>query len=749
VATELYESDPDIIDAEVVEESRTQQYRAAITEKAAPHVANARAAFKEQRGHAGARAKDWLATGDVDETELMTLASQKKQEQHNRKIAEQQSNVARLHARFAEAKATAEALAATTGNSARSSAFPALAGELAAAESRLQTLQGKVVLPPTDREASNVRRGKQAGRAAILAAGGLGSLPVFGAAVEQTANGQPLLLAALGTAAGYGWYLVSRPFVAGQPEHAAPSMPLNLAAPVNMTKPEPQPGMREFNAPPPPALTVDELDQALRNIDTVRPNEQIQILAVPQRDGDGNTTVVFDLPPRTTVAELKKKLPKLAGALGRDVSMVDIEKAGSEVRTSLWMTDRDAFADVRPSPLLKAPGQIDAWKDGVPVAWNKRGTAVRLAIKDQSFVIAGRSRSGKGVGASNLAVGTCFDPRINLRIVAGKNNGEWDPYAKTGNASTYFKPSPERLLALLKAELADKDRREADLGALGKSKLVPTVIEQVGGLELLVIDELATYTRPGKRLREEILEALIELSAVGLSSGIYLALITQYPDADVIPQALAMNCGARWAMAVENAIQSNAILGGGQASAGRDASKFDPPRPGFGWLVNTSAGVTDLARSFDLDEDERGEITMLLEKASKIREKAGRLAGQWDDPIEKHLLNATGLSSIAGGPKRDGVPGRAVHQLTPEQRMQTEALRGALAAMDHLDRDEAQLDEMAKVIGGSMTGERLGELLRAGGAGGTVKVTIPGRSGRVNGYQRADIEDALKFHSGA
>jgi S-DNA-T family DNA segregation ATPase FtsK/SpoIIIE len=200
-------------------------------------------------------------------------------------------------------------------------------------------------------------------------------------------------------------------------------------------------------------------------------------------------------------------------------------------------------------------------------------------------------------------------------------------------------------------------------------------------------------------------------------------------------------------MRVENGQQSNAILGGGQASAGRDASKFDPPRPGFGWLVNPFAGVTDLARSFDLDEDERGEITMLLEKAAKIREKAGRLAGQWDDPIERHLLNATGLSSAAGGPKRDGVPGRNTLNHSPEQRQQMDALRGCLIAMNDLGRDVAQVKEMAELIGGGMTEVRLGKLLRDGGAGGTVKVDIEG-VGRVNGYQRADIADALKLLEG-
>jgi hypothetical protein len=76
-----------------------------------------------------------------------------------------------------------------------------------------------------------------------------------------------------------------------------------------------------------------------------------------------------------------------------------------------------------------------------------------------------------------------------------------------------------------------------------------------------------------------------------------------------------------------------------------------------------------------------------------------------------------------------------------------DALRGCLKAMDHLQRDVAQLEEMSELIGGGMAKERLGELLRAGGAGGVVKVVFEGR-GRVNGYERADIADALKLLEG-
>lgn len=507
----------------------------------------------------------------------------------------------------------------------------------------------------------------------------------------------------------------------------------------------PGPVVPILGGPTGPADDEPELRLALAQLGF--PN--VTIIDNPPTNPDGTRTITFDLGGTGTVTDLRKKTEGLAAALGRDLTMVDIDKVpGNAGRASLWTASADPFETPRPSPLLAQRGAIDSWRYGVPVAYGKRGNTINLPLLNQNFVIAGKTRSGKGVGASNLAVGTAMDPWVNLRIVAGKENGEWDAYAKAGVAATYFKPNPERLLALLQALLADKKRRERELGKLGKSKLIHDLRPQIGGVELLIIDELATYTRPGKPLRDEILEALIEYSAVAAAAGELCALITQYPEVDVVPQALSMNCGGKWAMLVENATQSNAILGAGQAGAGRDASKFDPPRPGLGWLVNPFAGITDLARSFDLDEDERGEISLLMQRAAEQRSMLGRLSGQWDDPIEKHLLNATGLSSAAGGPKNDGVPGRSVTQLTGEQRLQLDALRGALAAMDQLGRDVATLDEMTEIIGGGMTRDRLSELLRAGGAGGADKVKIDDKWTR-GGYQRADIADAERFLSGS
>lgn len=178
----------------------------------------AKAAFKEQRGHAAARTKDWLAGGDLDHVDVIQLATDNKQRKYDQKLMQQQRIVAEAHARFHAAKTRAE-LSENGGNA---GSLASLAGRVAAEEAKLASAQAQPVLPPTDREIAAARTGKKAGRAAMLAGGGLGSLPVLGTAVEQAATGQPMLLLAIGAGATWGWYIMSRPFVRGEQGVEAP-----------------------------------------------------------------------------------------------------------------------------------------------------------------------------------------------------------------------------------------------------------------------------------------------------------------------------------------------------------------------------------------------------------------------------------------------------------------------------------------------------------------------------------------------
>jgi hypothetical protein len=95
---------------------------------------------------------------------------------------------------------------------------------------------------------------------------------------------------------------------------------------------------------------------------------------VAHQPGPDDTSVtIVDLPANFTVTSLKGKLEELAGALGRDTTMVDIRKAAHANQAAIWLSSADPFEVPRPSPLLTGNAAVDAWRYGIAVAWNKRG----------------------------------------------------------------------------------------------------------------------------------------------------------------------------------------------------------------------------------------------------------------------------------------------------------------------------------------------------------------------------------------
>jgi S-DNA-T family DNA segregation ATPase FtsK/SpoIIIE len=213
------------------------------------------------------------------------------------------------------------------------------------------------------------------------------------------------------------------------------------------------------------------------------------------------------------------------------------------------------------------------------------------------------------------------------------------------------------LQQFLEVMVGEMHRRTEILVELGLSKLSEDLIEQVGGIELIVVDELATYTAPegpSKQYAEQITEYLAQIAAVGASVGIVLALATQYPEVAIVPSRLRGNCAGRMAMRVENADASNTILGKGAAGAGYDSSKIPNAKStrGRGWLTTPDTGMIAV-RSLFIDET-TGEIKNLIAIGTELRRAAGTLPRHCEDPVEAALLIATGASSVAGGRNGNG-----------------------------------------------------------------------------------------------
>ncbi|MFJ4091217.1 FtsK/SpoIIIE domain-containing protein [Kitasatospora sp. NPDC089913] len=360
---------------------------------------------------------------------------------------------------------------------------------------------------------------------------------------------------------------------------------------------------------------------------------------------------VVDLPD-VTVKKAREKVDEIAAAMGIDRTNLDIRQVGSNGRRmAVWACGQDPFLATRRNPLVAGRAKsANTWRDGFPLAFDKRGAFLRPTLSDYSFLFAGATRSGKGMGLANLLAAAMLDPRVRIRVFDGKGAGEYVPHARV--LATFVRRNPRRLVKFLRLMAEEMNRRTEILAEAGLSKASEQLIDKLGGIELVVIDELATYTAkngPSRQYAEEITELLAQIAAVGAAVGIVLALATQYPEAEIVTPRLRGNLAARMAMRVESPGASNVILGDGMVGQGYDASKIpiEKTSRGRAWLTTPDTGVIEV-RSLFIDEA-AGEILPLIEQGVKLRAAAGRLPGHDEDPVEAAMTALTGVSAAAGG----------------------------------------------------------------------------------------------------
>jgi S-DNA-T family DNA segregation ATPase FtsK/SpoIIIE len=375
---------------------------------------------------------------------------------------------------------------------------------------------------------------------------------------------------------------------------------------------------------------------------------EIRGVGIPHTEGPGIAYAVHTpsgIPASVAVA----KKQQIAAALGVHSDWIDLSVGNVETLLLIWVASEDPFASAHLSPLIGHKGALDLWNDGAPIAFGKRGNTVLLRVRDTMILVGGATRRGKGVFIANLNLGAAKDVRVNLRLFDGKASGEHNASARI--LSTFVKKNPERLALFLRAVLEDMDRRADYLDERNKSKLTEDLIEGIGGIELIVIDELATYTaKATSPFRDEIVEDLCQIAAVGASLGVLLVGATQVPEVDVVPARLRQNLISRAAMNTESPQASNTILGDGMAGQGYDASMIPLDQPGRFFFKSPDLGAVSL-RSFFIDDDDKPSI---ISNAYELRKTAKRLPGQWRDPIETRLTAWTGVTSAAGGPKGNG-----------------------------------------------------------------------------------------------
>lgn len=395
---------------------------------------------------------------------------------------------------------------------------------------------------------------------------------------------------------------------------------------------------------------------------------EIRGVGIPHTDGPGIAYAV-DLPSGipASAALGKEKQKQIASALAVHSDWIDLDvdrsPGSSESRLKVWVSNGDPFAVVRASPLLDQEGPINTFRDGILVSFGKRGNPITLWIRDTSLIVAGATRRGKGMLLANILIGVAKDPWVNVRIFDGKGTAEHNQYAPI--SATFTKRNAERLAIATDAIVEELARRSDVLDEHGYEKIddenYDEVMRLLGGREILIVDELATYTPRGTSpFADRITENLSQIAAVGAALGITLISLTQVPEVDVIRGRLRQNHVARAAMNTESPTASNTVLGDGMAGQGYDASRIPIDQPGRFWLATPETGVIE-GRSYLVKPGDKRRVAA---EAYEIRKAAGRLPGQWQDPIEEYLLAETGVSSAAGGEGGKGRIGAAPAVLT-------------------------------------------------------------------------------------
>jgi S-DNA-T family DNA segregation ATPase FtsK/SpoIIIE len=478
---------------------------------------------------------------------------------------------------------------------------------------------------------------------------------------------------------------------------------------------------------------------------------EIRGVGLPHTEGPGIAYAV-DLPSGMPAMIALGKKKEIASALVVHSDWLDLDVgrgAGtSESRLEIWVAREDPFASAHASPLIGHKGKLDLWNDGAPLAFGKRGNTVLVRVRDTMILVGGATRRGKGVFLANLNLGAAKDVRVNLRLFDGKASGEHNAFS--GLLATFVKKNPERLALFLRAVLEDLDRRADFLDERGKAKLTEDLIEAIGGIELIDIDELATYTAKGTSpYVDEIVESLAQIGAVGAGLGVLLIAATQVPEVDIVRGRLRQNLISRAAMNTESPNASNTILGDGMAGQGYDASLIPLDQPGRFWFKSPDLGTVSL-RSFFIDDDDKAPI---IADAFELRKAAGRLPGQWRDPIEEKLIAWTGVSSAAGGERGNG----RIVRVTLLERLETIArstgrdaatnteIFSALAATDQ--SKYGQRDGETGRAWSTRLGTLLKDELKALGIDLESKRVLGADGERSTGYLLADILDARNARS--
>lgn len=371
--------------------------------------------------------------------------------------------------------------------------------------------------------------------------------------------------------------------------------------------------------------------------------------------------VELELPPGVTVGDVTKQREELAGALRRPLGCVWPSGGGDHPgHLRLFMGD-SPMATAPQSRWPLASGQrIDIF-DPIPLVTDEEGRWLDVTLMGTHAAIGGASGFGKSVALRQLAEACALDPRVRLVVFDGKLSGDLECVRKIAHRF-YEGAEPEEVqeqvdaLREIEKEITKRSRRLRDLPPEERSPKVTSALAskypQWFSPIVMLFDEVQEYTQYAegskdavdKDTRAEFIRLITRVSRLGRSAGIAMVLVSQKPDAKVIPTAIMGNCAIRLCFKVIDYSHNDQVLGTGAHKNGFAATQFGQEDKGLAWLraETTPRIVRTWSEMVELDV-----AFALTDKAYAMREAAGLLTGQAAGEVEQpQILDVNVLEDV-------------------------------------------------------------------------------------------------------
>jgi DNA segregation ATPase FtsK/SpoIIIE-like protein len=314
------------------------------------------------------------------------------------------------------------------------------------------------------------------------------------------------------------------------------------------------------------------------------------------------------LPAGLHVEALEDRSQELAAALhAREVRILSIPQSAGYAE--IVVIRKEAFNRGPISSPLMTGRAYSLWEP-IPLGLVEDGREMVMQLAEHNLLIGGEPGSGKSVVLSSIVAAVALDPTTTLTLFDGKQVelSLWKDIA-----DDFVGPDLDDALVVLERLQQIMDFRYQVLLAMGRRKFEPQDIE---GLHVVVIDELAFYLRGGKKdVRDRFSEALRDLISRGRAAGIIVVAATQKPSHDVVPTWIRDLFSYRIAMRCTASDASDTILGQGWAARGYSAASIDPGLRGVGFVLAEGGVPIKFKAAYLSDSD----LRLLAIEARELR----------------------------------------------------------------------------------------------------------------------------------